>query len=108
LHHQGRHKCSGPASPKFDNEFLKQFPSFLDFVKKSQPGEAVAQEVAKGAGTPEEILGSSYQNLRDALADELLERVKACSSQFFERLVVELLVAMGYGGSEPKAGRNRA
>jgi restriction system protein len=61
--------------------------------------------VAKTPGTPEEQLESSYRSLREALADELLERVKACSFQFFERLVVELLVAMGYGSSRADAGK---
>jgi restriction system protein len=50
--------------------------------------------------TPDEVLESSYQSLRNALADELLEQVKTCSPRFFERLVVELLVAMDCRGRE--------
>jgi len=55
--------------------------------------------------TPEEILEQSYQDLRRDLAEELLERIKDCSPRFFERLVVDLLVAMGYGGSRKDAGQ---
>jgi restriction system protein len=58
-----------------------------------------------GPGTPEETLEASYHALRKRLADELLERVKACSPAFFEKLVVDLLVAMGYGGSRRDAGK---
>src|SRR5262249_34000365 len=55
--------------------------------------------------TPEEMLESSYQSLRRTLAQELLQRVKKCSPRFFENLVVDLLVAMGYGGSRKDAGQ---
>lgn len=54
--------------------------------------------------TPEETLEASYQKLKDELACALLENTSACSPQFFERLVVDLLVAMGYGGSRKDAG----
>lgn len=55
--------------------------------------------------TPEEALDEAYRALRQALAQELLDRVKKCSPRSFERLVVDLLVAMGYGGSQKDAGR---
>ena len=55
--------------------------------------------------TPEEILESSYQSLRHDLAQELLGRIKSNSPRFFENLVVDLLVAMGYGGSKADAGQ---
>ena len=54
--------------------------------------------------TPQEILEASYQSIRNGLAQDLLELVMKCSPQFFERLVVEVLVAMGYGGSLKDAG----
>jgi restriction system protein len=47
----------------------------------------------------------AYQRVRKELEAELLEQVKAASPVFFERLVVDLLVAMGYGGSRQDAGR---
>jgi restriction system protein len=55
--------------------------------------------------TPSEALEVAYENLRDELADELLAKLKATSPTFFERVVVELLVKMGYGGSRFDAGR---
>lgn len=54
--------------------------------------------------TPEESLEAAYEILQADLADELLERVKASSPRFFEQLVVDLLVKMGYGGSRADAG----
>ncbi len=55
--------------------------------------------------TPQELLENSYQLLQRQLAQELLERIGKCSPAFFERLVVDLLVAMGYGGSRKDAGQ---
>jgi len=54
--------------------------------------------------TPEEILQKAYQNMRGELASDVLGRVKANSPNFFESLVVDLMVAMGYGGSRSDAG----
>lgn len=71
--------------------------------KKAQPG-AGDLGVEQETGTPEETLESAYLKIRSGIASELLTRIKAGSPQFFERLVVELLLAMGYGGSR-KAGR---
>jgi len=82
--------------------FLKRFPEFVEFQSASRKTES--QPTAE-LETPEELLEVSYQNLRLSLAQELLERVKQCSPQFFEHLVVDLLVAMGYGGSRKDAGQ---
>lgn len=54
--------------------------------------------------TPEEVIEDAYISLRENLADDLLQRLKTASPQFFERLVVELLVKMGYGGTRRDAG----
>lgn len=87
-------------------KFLLEFPEFRDFSRRSQ---SLAEEVGSlpdedQGETPQETLESAYQRLRGELAQELLDRVKNCSPRFFERLVVELLVAMGYGGSRRDAG----
>ena len=55
--------------------------------------------------TPKELLEESYAQIRDGLAQELLLRVKECSPNFFEKLVVDLLLEMGYGGSRSDAGK---
>jgi restriction system protein len=89
---------------QIDNEFLSQFPGFLPFFSKVVAASDTPPDTAK-VETPEESLEASYQALHASLADEVLERLKTCSPRFFERLVVELLVAMGYGGSLADAGQ---
>jgi len=88
---------------KIDVKFLERFPAFQEFRGGSHR-EDDRQHDAEPAQTPEEILEASYQDLRQELAQELLERIMNCSPEFFESLVVDLLVAMGYGGSRRDAG----
>jgi restriction system protein len=86
-------------------QFLKQFPEFLEFQSIARQSNRRDEEEIESEQTPEEILESSYQSLRHDLAQELLGRVKGSSPRFFENLVVDLLVAMGYGGSRKDAGQ---
>ncbi|MCC6326987.1 MAG: restriction endonuclease [Acidobacteria bacterium] len=92
-------------------QLLKQFPEFAAFLarkskKKSGIDEPVSPEaIPENESTPEEAFETSFQTIRNSLANEVLEQVKACSPSFFERLVVELLVAMGYGGTLQDAGK---
>jgi restriction system protein len=91
-----------------DVKFLDQFPEFSEFRKaQRKPKEKVSSNDSdEGAeNTPEEALEDAYQGLRASLAQDLLNRTKGCSPRFFERLVVDLLLAMGYGGSRADAGR---
>jgi restriction system protein len=90
-----------------NTKFLRQFPEFLEFqsVSRQSNKRGDEEEVEEPSQTPEEILESSYQDLRHDLALELLERVKNSLPRFFENLVVDLLVAMGYGGSRADAGQ---
>lgn len=86
-------------------KFLEQFPEFVEFQSKSRHADEPQDADAEPEQTPEEILETSYQGLRNELAQELLARIMTCSPRFFERLVVDLLVAMGYGGSRKDAGQ---
>jgi restriction system protein len=96
---------SNPA--RIDIRFLEQFPQFKEFRygKKEQEVEDSSAATIQSEATPEEVLESGYQRIRSELATELLQRVKGASPQFFEQLVVELLLRMGYGGSRQEAGR---
>ena len=91
---------------RIDMRFLEQFPEYVKFREREgvrrRPKESRTDEEEK---TPEEILEDSYEEIRDSLAQELLGLVKQSSPSFFERLVVELLVKMGYGGSRRDAAR---
>lgn len=97
-------------NPKAINvKFLKQFEEFGEFHKAARD-KGVSVETAEEDGvedvSPEESLENAYQRLREDLVGEILDTVKACSPDFFERLVVEVLVAMGYGGSLREAGES--
>jgi restriction system protein len=89
---------------RIDNTLLNEFPTFAEFRKGITEHEPVIDQVTTMA-TPEESLESAHRTLLEALADGLLEKVKVCSPAFFERLVVDLLLAMGYGGSMADAGQ---
>lgn len=97
--------------PKTINvKLLKQYPEFLEFqqLKGTRSGEKTTESKRTSdisTETPSEALETAYENLRDELADELLARLKKISPAFFERVVVELLVKMGYGGSRADAGK---
>lgn len=92
---------------KIDNKYLRQFPSFLEFQNSSRNNSDTEEVsvVEVNEQTPEENLDKAYQRIRKSLASELLNKVVELSPTFFERLVVELLVKMGYGGSIKDAGK---
>lgn len=92
---RGREVLSTPPSV-IDIKYLERFPEFLAFRSRPQESSAVPDEATETA-TPEEALDAAYQSIRAGLASELLERVKAASPRFFEKLVVTLLEKMGYG-----------
>jgi restriction system protein len=92
---------------RIDIKFLMQFPEFAATRNTSRQTTPIVDDGTTEEGhnqTPEELLESSYQNLRRTLAKDLLDRVKQASPRFFEMLVIDLLVAMGYGGSRKDAG----
>lgn len=89
-------------------KFLKQFDSFKEFhtSKPTKSNNNVEDEdLEENSSTPMELLEYSYQKIRDELAQEILTKVLSFSPQFFENLVVELMVKMGYGGSRKDAGQ---
>jgi restriction system protein len=101
---RGKAPLALPPS-KIDIKFLEQFPEFLAWrSRKADGAESIGVTSVPEPETPEEALETANRKVRAGLASELLSRVKAASPQFFERLVVELLLRMGYGGSRDDAG----
>ncbi len=90
---------------RIDRTYLEQFPEFVEFQQKtnSRTDRKEVETIAPTTQTPEETIEVGYSQLRSQLADELLDLIKSCSSDFFERLVVDVIVAMGYGGSHRDA-----
>jgi restriction system protein len=90
---------------RIDSQFLLRFPEFQEFLNR-RPAELTRSEPDREeSATPEELLATTYEQLKQNLADELLEQIHNCSPSFFEKLVVRLLVAMGYGGTFEDAAR---
>ena len=91
-------------NPKaIDTKMLRKFPGFIEFQTAKKVAEPEREEA--GSKTPREQMETGYQNIKRDVETELLSIIKSCSPVFFERLVVELLVVMGYGGSVPDAGQ---
>jgi restriction system protein len=89
---------------KLDIAFLNQYPEFVEFRTAKAADENPIEEKAQDQ-TPDELLEDAYEQLRNALAADVLDQVKQASPAFFEKLVVDLLVAMGYGGAIEDAGK---
>ena len=96
--------------PRIDNGFLNQFSEFREFKRKSAEGPdgeqgEMQKALEKSHETPDEVMRAAHKQVEATLAQELLDRIHAAPPAFFERLIVSLLLRMGYGGSETDAGR---
>lgn len=97
---------SSPAAVNL--RFLKQFPEYTAARDRDESAGELQQNTAISVDqleTPEELIEDGAREIRRNLAEEILQRIKGCSPVFFENLVVELLVKMGYGGTRQDAGR---
>lgn len=93
---------------KIDMKFLEQFPEYLEFKKLKHHKAVETKNKQNGSiteETPEEILEDAYQEIRENLVQDLVAQMKSCSPAFFEQLLIDLLVKMGYGGSRRDAAR---
>lgn len=93
---------------RIDVRFLEQFEEFRKFRMlrhTRKPKQEVHERALKEEVTPEELLESAYERLQEDLAAELIEQIENAPPSLFEKLVVELLVKMGYGGSRIDAGK---
>jgi len=99
------HKVLSDGPARVDMKFLEQYPDFLAFKARSRSdkaGEVDAAPMVSSAAsgtTPTETIALAHQEMREALATDLIDRLRDSTPAFFERMVVDLLAAMGYGGS---------
>lgn len=93
------------APKEIDSKTLRRYEEFVAFENQARAGTTPATSIIENTAysTPEEALDYGYQKLTENLSDEILEQIMSCSPSFFEKLVVELLVKMGYGGSLKEA-----
>lgn len=101
------HELLKKGHQRIDVKILNQYPEFVEFhTAKSDQEPNASQTDSLPVETPEETLQKAYQSIRSELAAEMLERIKGNSPQFFERIVVDIMVALGYGGSRSDAGKS--
>ena len=100
------------APARIDRKYLMQFPEFRDFRARSRAGEESDAPERDGAShdapasiPPDEALERAYSRLREDVEAELLDTLKGVTPAFFEQTVIDVLVAMGYGGSRTEAAR---
>ncbi len=103
---RGRDVLKAPLE-QIDIKFLGQYPEFIEFRRSKREAQELYAPAAEAADaeTPEEALEAAHARIEASLASEVLARVKTGSPAFFEGLVVELLLKMGYGGSRADAGQ---
>lgn len=102
---QGRGVLAAPPD-RIDIPYLRRFPAFETFRFPSEDQTpSSSEEVVASSLTPDETMRQARDRLDADLGVELLSRIQAAPPAFFERVVVQLLIAMGYGGSLARAGR---
>lgn len=91
---------------RVDNSVLEQFPEFVEWRTRSQTSEplTVVTQPSEDA-SPEDQIAQGYKKLEESLSADLIDRIHSAPPAFFERLIVDLLVAMGYGGGRAEAGK---
>jgi len=88
------------------DDYLMKYPSFREFLKVGSSSEKNKEDVTSISElTPIERLENAYEEIKNGLAEELLETIMSNAPDFFEKLVVDLLLSMGYGGSRQDAGK---
>jgi restriction system protein len=94
-----------------DRDFLMRFPQFVQFTqatgtqKRDVKGEEAKQDLPAPSQTPEELMDSAHRQLHNGLKKEVLDLAKTIDPYRFEQIVVDLLLAMGYGGSREEAAK---
>ena len=106
---RGQHVLDGKPT-KIDNAFLTQFQEFRAFSDRSvlvilSDNTLPDSSFVGQSATPDEVMRGAHRQIEAALAQDLLDRVRSAPPEFFEQLIVNLLIAMGYGGSAADAGR---
>ena len=96
------------APERIDVEYLLQFKEFVDFRQRKRAEESDHPKNLGGTNnlqTPEESVDTAFKKFRQELEAEILQTLNSCSPNLFERIVVDVLVSMGYGGNRQDAGQ---
>jgi restriction system protein len=101
---RGRDLLTDPPD-RITSKFLERYPEFMEFRERAKSKTESKPALATASDTPDETIEAAHSQLREELAAELRGQLESVSWRFFERLVIDVLVAMGYGGSRAEAGR---
>lgn len=88
---------------------LFEFPEYIEFRERKDSSDADVSNIVEQASSepdstpPDEMMDSAYAHLTSTLASEIVDRIHQVSPEFFEKLVLDVLIAMGYGGSQAEA-----
>ncbi|MCX7633463.1 MAG: restriction endonuclease [Turneriella sp.] len=92
--------------PDINVRYLReQYPAFREFFYGNQESRETETEQGENSSTPQENLERANEELRAELASSILEKIQQNSPKFFEKLVLDLMIALGYGGSRPESGK---
>jgi restriction system protein len=100
------HEVLQAGSTRIDVRFLWRFPEFLEFIGQASSDKQNVNDALEVEQTPDDAIEIRIEKLNRALARELLEHVRALDPTIFEKLVLRLLLAMGYGEFRPDAGEH--
>lgn len=99
------HAVLGENLERLSTKYLRKFDEFNEFQRKHNEKDSKSENDVISDATPEEMLEAGYTKLSENLVDDILVNIAKCSPSFFEHLVVDLLVHMGYGGSFSEAAQ---
>lgn len=88
---------------KLDDKYLQKYPTYRKFLNIEQPTQ-IETQITNTENSPEEIIENQFKIINKSLAEDLFESIINNTPEFFEKLVVDLLIAMGYGGFREEAG----
>lgn len=102
---EGLRVLENPNVTKIDRKFLMRYESFIQFMSRTSDESTKHIAPPNDTQTPLELIDYNFNVLKTELQEVILEKILDCSPAFFERLIVDLIVAMGYGGSVSDAGK---
>ncbi len=105
------HETLASQPTRIDRKFLHQFDSFREFIRRRSDDQIASATMdyrepldMESHETLEESMGRIYQRYKDTILADLMEKIQSCSFTFFEQLVVDLMLKLGYGGGHKDAG----
>lgn len=102
---EGLKVLKNPEITRIDRKFLTKYDNFNKFITSKSSEERVSDSIENVEQTPIELIELNFTLIRSEIKDALLTKILECSPFFFERLIVDLIIAMGYGGSASDAGQ---